>query len=68
MQSLFHFFVFELQQALQDFTAGGFANDETDALLGFVEVVVQIEIGPEIGRSNCLIYRHMEFSEFLNLG
>jgi hypothetical protein len=35
-------FVVEFQKALEDFSAGGFAEGEADALLGFVEVVAEV--------------------------
>ena len=42
-------FVVELQQAVEDFTAGGFADREADALLGLVEAVAEVEVGPAVG-------------------
>ena len=72
MESLLHFlgvaFVVELQQALQDFTAGGFADGEADALLGFVEAVAEVEIGPAVGGGNCLIHLDVQFTELLDVG
>jgi len=48
VQPLLDFFgialVVELQQATEDFTAGGFADCVADALLGCVEAVAQVEI------------------------
>jgi hypothetical protein len=44
--------VVKLQQTLEDFTAGGFADREAGALLGFVEPVAEFEIGPAVGGGN----------------
>ena len=49
-------FVVEFQQALEDFTAGGFANCEAEAILGFVEVMAEVEVGPAIGGGDRLIH------------
>lgn len=43
MQSLPHFLGVALEQAGEDFSTGGFADGEPDALLGVVEVVAECE-------------------------
>ena len=59
MQSLLHFFgvafVVEFQQALQDFTAGDFADGEADALLYALEAMAEIKVIPAVGSGDCLI-------------
>ncbi len=47
MQSLLHFFgvafVVQLEEAGEDFSAGGFADRVADALLRWVEAVAEVE-------------------------
>lgn len=60
MQPQPHFFgvafVVQLEQAGEDFTAGGFADRVADALLRFVEAVVEFEIGPAVGSGKAQRY------------
>ncbi len=57
-----------LEQAGEDFPAGGFADGEADALLGFVESVVEVQVGPAVGGSNRLIHFDVKITELLNVG
>ena len=41
--------VVELQEAGEDFSAGGFADRVADALLSLVEAVAEVEVGPAVG-------------------
>ncbi len=61
-------FVVEFQKALQDFMAGGFADGEADALLGFVEVMAEFKIGPAVCGSYRLIHLDVQITELLNVG
>jgi hypothetical protein len=45
---LFVALVVQLEEPLEDFATGGFADGEADALLGFVEAVAEVEGG--VGR------------------
>src|SRR5665213_1298406 len=53
VQPLLHFlgvaFVVQPEQAAEDFTAGGFTDRVTDALLRLVEAVAEVEVGPAVG-------------------
>ncbi len=60
-------FVVELQQAGEDFTAGGFADREAEALLGFVEAVAEVEIGPAVGRRHGVVHLDVQFPELLDV-
>ncbi len=48
--------VVELQEAGEDFPTGRFADREPGALLGFVEAVAEIKIGPAVGSGDGLIH------------
>src|SRR5208283_6077034 len=50
----------ELQEPGEDFTAGGFADREPASLLGLVEAVTQIEVGPAVGGGNYLVHIDVE--------
>jgi hypothetical protein len=49
-------FVVELEEAGENFTAGGYADSIPDALVCFVETVAQVEVLPTAGsgRQRCL--------------
>ncbi len=72
MESLLYFLgvalVVEFQQALQDFTTGGFADGEADALLGVVEAVTEFEVIPAVSGGNRLIHLDVQITELLNVG
>src|SRR6266498_1592597 len=44
--------VVQLQEAGEHLAAGGLADGEADALLGLVEAVAEIEVGPAVGGSD----------------
>src|SRR5205823_3727468 len=60
--------VVQFQQPTEDFTPGGFADREAEALLRLVETVPQVEVGPAVGIGNGSVHPDVEFSEFLNVG
>ena len=60
--------VVELQQAGEDFPAGRFADREPDALLGLVEAVAEVEVGPAVGGGDGLIHLDVEVTELLDVG
>ena len=72
MESLLHFLgvalVVELQESLKDFTAGGFADGEANALLGLGENVAEIEIVPAVGSGDSLVHLDVEVTERLDFG
>ena len=59
--------VVELQEAAEDFAAGGFADREADALLGFVEAVAEVEIVPAVGGGNGLVHLDVQFPELVDI-
>ena len=61
-------FVVELQQAVEDFTAGGFADRVADALLRLVEAVAEVEIGPAVGGGDGAVHFDVQLSELLDVG
>jgi hypothetical protein len=61
-------FVVELEESLEDLTTGGFADRESLALLGWVEIVAEIEISPAVGGSDGLIHFDVQFSELVDVG
>ena len=60
--------VVELQEAGEDFTAGRFADREADALLGLVEAVAEVEVGPAVGGGDGLVHLDVEVTELLDVG
>ena len=58
----------EFQQALQNFTAGGFAGREAKPLFCFMEVVAEFEVIPAVGGGNRLIHLDVQITELLNVG
>ncbi|MBV8310687.1 MAG: hypothetical protein JO344_09905 [Planctomycetaceae bacterium] len=61
-------FVVELQEAGEDFPAGRLADSEPDSLLGLVEAVAEVEIGPAVGGADGLVHLDVEVTEFLDVG
>ena len=72
VESLLHFlgvaFVVELEQAGEDFTAGGFADRVADALLRLVEAVAEVEVGPAVGGGDGVVHLDVELTELLDVG
>ena len=52
---------------MQDFTAGGFADGKADALLGFVEAVAEVQVGPAVGGNNGLIHLDVQITKRSNV-
>ena len=72
MEALFDFlgvpFVVELQEAGEDFPAGRLADREPDALLGLVEAVSEVKVGPAVGGGDSFVHLDVEVTEFLDVG
>ena len=60
--------VVELQEAGEDFSAGGLADREADALLGLVEAVAEVEVGPAVGGGDGVVHLDVEVTELLDVG
>jgi len=60
--------VVEVQEAGEDFPTGRLADRESGALLGLVEAVTEVEIGPTVGGGNGLVHLDVEATEFLDIG
>ena len=61
-------FVVQLEETLEDFTAGGFADREANALFGLVEAVAEVEVVPAVGGGDRLIHLDVEITELLDVG
>ena len=72
MEPLLDFFgvalVVEFEKALENFSAGWFADGEANALLGFVEAMAKVEVGPAVGGGNSLIHFNVEITKLLDVG
>lgn len=55
------------QQPIQQFTAGGFGDGETNALFGVVEAVIQGEVLPAIRSSHGVIHFDVQIPQLLNV-
>lgn len=55
------------QQPIQQFTAGGVRDGETNALFGVVEAVIQGEVLPAIRGGHGLIHLDVQFPQLLNV-
>ena len=60
--------VVELQEPGEDFTASRFADREPGALLGLVEAVSEVEVGPAVGGSDGFVHLDVEVTELLDVG
>ena len=60
--------VVELQEAGEDFPAGRLADRESDALLGLVEAVIEVEIKPAVGGGDGIVHFDVELTELLDVG
>ena len=60
--------VVELQQPGEDFAAGRLADREPGALLGLVEAVAQVEVGPAVGGGDGPVHLDVEVAELLDVG
>ena len=60
--------VVELQEAGEDFPAGRLADREAGALLGLVEAVAEVEVGPAVGGGDGLVHLDVEVTELLDVG
>ena len=60
--------VVELQEPGEDFTASRFADREPGALLGLVEAVAEVEVGPAVGGSDGVVHLDVEVTELLDVG
>ena len=72
MQPLRHFlgvaFVVQLKKAGENFTPGGFADREADALLRLVKAVAEVEVGPAVGGGYGVVHLDVELAELLDVG
>jgi len=59
--------VIELQEAGEDFTACGFADREPSALLGLVEAVSKVKVGPIVGGGDRLIHLNVICSQLVKI-
>jgi len=60
--------VVQLEQAGEDFTAGGFADRVADALLRRMEAVAEVEVGPTVVGGYGVVHLDVELTEFLDVG
>jgi hypothetical protein len=58
----------ELQQPVEHLAPGQLAQREANALLGFVEVVAEVEVRPAVGIGHGAVHFHVEIAEFLDVG
>ena len=61
-------FVVPLEQANEDFTAGGFAERVADPWLRLVEAVAEVEAGPAAGGGYGVVHLDVELPELLEIG
>ena len=59
--------VVQPEKAVQDLPPRGFGYGESDALSGFVEVVVEIEVGPAVSLGHGVVHLYVEVAEFLDV-
>ena len=58
----------QFEQAVEDFAARGLGEGKSDALLGVVEAVAEIEVLPAISGSDGLVHFDVQVAEFGDVG